>query len=61
MVRQPEGTGEPGNAPASKTKWASAAVIFPALVTPIFTVIRVPEVGPVPWKTSVRLMVILTG
>ena len=38
MVLQPEATGDPGNAPASYVRWASAAVISPVAFAPIFTV-----------------------
>lgn len=37
IVRQPDGTGEPGNAPASYTSRAHAAVSLPSFVAPIFT------------------------
>ena len=57
----PPGTGDPGNAPASKIRCASAAVNLPSLVAPNFTLTTVPEVGPVASNTSVRLMVIFTG
>ena len=40
---------------------AVAAVIRPWLVAPNFTVMSVPDVGPVPKKTSVRDMVTFTG
>ena len=40
---------------------AWTAVNFPALVAPILTFMWVPEVGPVPMNTSVRLIAILTG
>ena len=57
----PGPTGEPGNAPASYTRRAFAAIIFPLLVTPIFTVMSVPDVGPVPINTSVRSISNFTG
>ena len=37
------------------------AVIVPSRLAPIFTRLWVPEVGPVPSKTSWRVMIILTG
>ena len=61
MQRAPPPTGEPGKAPASYTRCASAAVIRPFLVAPIFTVTSPLEVGPVAMKTSIRLMAIFTG
>ena len=54
-------TGEPGKAPAWNLKRPSAAVIVPSRLTPIFTVIDEPEVGPVAWNTSSRLITIFTG
>ena len=61
MQLQPGLSGEPGYAPASYIKVASAAVILPSLVAPIFINILVPDVGPVPSKTSARDIVIFTG
>ena len=61
MVRHPDATGEPGKAPASYIRSASAAVIRPSAAAPIFTRTREPEVGPVPMNTSSRLMAIFTG
>ena len=61
MHLAPPPTGEPGNAPASYTSVASAAVMCPSLVAPIFTRMLVPDVGPVPSNTSMRLMVTFTG
>ena len=61
MVRQPLGTGEPGNAPASYTSVAWAAVKRPSRVPPTFTLMWLLEVGPVLVNTSVRVMAILTG
>ena len=58
---QPGWTGEPPNAPAWYLRTAWAAVMRPSFVTPIFTRTLPPEVGPEARKTSVRLMVILTG
>ncbi len=54
-------TGEPRKQPASKSSWQSAATIVPSLFAPSFTRIFEPEVGPVPRKTSSRVIVILTG
>ena len=54
-------TGEPGKAPASYISFASAATIFPSLVTPILTCWYVPDVGPVASITSVRVIVSFTG
>ena len=53
--------GEPGNAPACNLKSPSAATIVPSRLTPIFTVIDAPEVGPVALNTSSRLITIFTG
>jgi hypothetical protein len=53
--------GEPGNAPACNLKRPSAATIVPSRLTPIFTVIDAPEVGPVALNTSSRLITIFTG
>ena len=54
-------TGEPGKAPAWKFNSASAAVILPSLVQPIFTLTLAPGVGPVPRNTSSRVITIFTG
>ena len=59
--RQPFITGEPGNAPAWNLNTPSAATSFPSLVTPIFTHIEEPEVGPVALNTSSRLIIRRTG
>ena len=61
MPWAPAPTAEPGNAPASKTSSAYAAVIRPSFVAPTLAFICAAEAGPVPSKTSVRVMVILTG
>ena len=53
--------GEPGNAPACSLNSPSAAVIVPSRLTPIFTVIDEPEVGPVARNTSSRLITTFTG
>jgi len=53
--------GEPGNAPACSLKRPSAAVIVPSRLTPIFTVIDEPDVGPVARNTSSRLITTFTG
>ena len=53
--------GEPGNAPASNARYPWAAVIFPSFVTPIFTLTKLPDVGPDASMTSDRVMNILTG
>ena len=58
---QPGWTGEPWNAPAWYLSTASAAVIRPSRVAPILTQTLAPEVGPVAWNTSSRLITILTG
>src|SRR5689334_4778865 len=58
---QPFITGEPGNAPAWYLYNASPATILPSRVTPIFTVIDAPEVGPVALNTSSRDIMIFTG
>ena len=58
---QPFVTGEPGNAPAWYLSIASAAVMTPSRLNPIFTAIEAPEVGPVPLNTSSRDMFIRTG
>ena len=54
-------TGEPGNAPAWNLKTPSAATIVPSRLTPIFTVMDEPDVGPVALNTSSRLITIFTG
>ena len=59
--RQPFITGEPGNAPAWNLKMPSAATILPSFVTPIFTHIDEPEVGPVARNTSSRVIISRTG
>ena len=61
MQRMPADMGEPGKAPASYIKLDETAVMRPSLVAPSFTLIWVPDVGPVPSNTSVRLMVSFTG
>ena len=61
MVRQPDGTGEPGNAPASYTSVQSAAVSLPSRVAPSLTRMWLADVGPVPSNTSARDMATLTG
>ena len=53
-------TMEPGNPPASNVRSAWAAVMIPACVAPILTLIEVPEVGPVLSNVSALVMVILT-
>ena len=53
--------GEPGNAPACSLKSPSAATIMPSRLTPIFTVIDAPDVGPVALNTSSRLITSFTG
>ena len=53
--------GEPGKAPACSLKSPSAATTVPSRLTPIFTVIDAPEVGPVALNTSSRLITIFTG
>ena len=53
--------GEPGNAPACSLNTPSTAVIVPSRLTPIFTVIDEPEVGPVARNTSSRLITTFTG
>jgi hypothetical protein len=42
-------------------KSPSAATIVPSRLTPIFTVIDAPDVGPVARNTSSRLITSLTG
>ena len=59
--RQPFITGEPGKAPAWNLKMPSAATIVPSFLTPIFTHIDDPDVGPDPLNTSSRLIMIRTG
>ena len=59
--QQPFMTGEPGKAPAWYLNKPSAATILPSRLTPIFTVIDAPEVGPVALNTSSRLIWIMTG
>ncbi len=54
-------TGEPGKAPAWYLKRQSAATILPSRLTPIFTVIEEPEVGPEALNTSSRLITTFTG
>ena len=61
IVRQPDGTGEPGNAPASYSRLADAAVSLPSLLAPILRRMCVADVGPEPSNTSLRLIAILTG
>ena len=39
----------------------SAAVIIPSLLAPIFTLMKLPEVGPVASNISARPMEIFTG
>ena len=59
--RQPFITGEPGKAPAWNLNSPSAATSLPSLVTPIFTHIDEPEVGPVARNTSSRFIISRTG
>ena len=61
MHMAPAATGEPGKAPASYIRSASAATMRPSLVAPIFTRMCDAGVGPVPSNSSMRLMIILTG
>ncbi len=58
---QPGWIGPPWKAPAWYLSTASAAVIRPSLLTPILTRTLAPEVGPVAWNTSSRLIAIRTG
>ena len=53
--------GEPGNAPASNASHSLAAVILPSFVAPIFVLMRDAAAGPVPSKTSFRLIMTFTG
>ena len=61
MQRAPPPTGEPGKAPASYIRWASAAVMRPSFVAPIFTLRSALEVGPLATNTSVLFICIFTG
>ena len=57
----PPPTAEPGKAPASKVSVSWAAVILPSRVAPIFVRAWVAEAGPVPSKTSFRVITTCTG
>ena len=61
IVLLPPATGEPGKAPASKVSLAFTAVSLPSLEAPNFISMAVPDVGPVPMKTSARVIVIFTA
>ena len=58
---QPGCTGEPAKAPAWYFSSASAATMRPSFLAPIFTCTCAPEVGPLAWNTSSRVMTIFTG
>ena len=58
---QPGPTGEPGNAPAWYLSTTSPAVSRPSFFAPSLTSTTAPAAGPVPRKTSSRLITILTG
>jgi hypothetical protein len=59
--RHPFITGEPGNAPAWNLNTPSAATIVPSFLTPSFTHIDAPEVGPDARNTSSRVICSRTG